>query len=146
MDDFIELYRTQQTIKKKKSDRPGVNGSLPRIGIPDHEFEFVIIQGLRPVSASAAVKLIHRLNIEDRLSRLCAATGGARRTAPNHIHVVFPRCLCRRQLETTKLSVPLSPLHSPTIPYSSLFYILVLCSVSCVFFFFRLGTSSRLFF
>ena len=105
LNSIIATQLKKTPTKTKKSDRPGVYGTLPRIGIPDHEFEFVIIQGLRPISASAAVKLIHRLDIEDRLPRLCASAGRARRPASNHLHVLFPGCVCYRQLEATKLYV-----------------------------------------
>ena len=109
--------------KKKNKDHPGVYGALPRVGLPDHEWLWLWpwlrrrvqgrIQGLYPVPASAAVKRVHRLDLADRLPpRIRTAPDDndprrARRPAPNHIHVFFPRCLRRCQLEATELSVPI---------------------------------------
>jgi hypothetical protein len=110
---YQKTNKQTQTKKNKPEkkpiapDGPGVNGTLPRISISDHESLRVQgLQGLRSVPASPAVKLVHRLDLEDRLPRLCASAGRARRSAPNHIHLLFPGRLCGGQLEATELSVP----------------------------------------
>lgn len=104
-----------QMKKKKKlcpQDHPGVYGTLPRIGISDHELLRVQgrLHGLRSVPASIAVKLFHRLDLAYRLPRLCARAPAADRPAwcpaPNNIHILFPRRLRSCQLEATELSVP----------------------------------------
>src|SRR6202453_4964882 len=67
----ITKHNTQKkTTKRKNSDHACVNGSLPRSGIPSHEFEFVTIQGLRPVSAFFFIKPVPPHNIKVPLSRL----------------------------------------------------------------------------
>jgi hypothetical protein len=106
----------KKTKTTKTKDDPGVNGALPRVGLPDHEWlrrqVQGRIQGLYPVPASTAAKRLHRLDLEDRLPqriRTAPDPRRARRSAPNHIHVFFPRCLRRCQLEATELSVQ-SPL------------------------------------
>ena len=133
---FIYQPKKNQMTKKNeigetKKDDPGVNGTLPRAGLPDHEWlrrrVQGRIQGLCPVPASTAVKRLHRLDLEDRLPPRIHTAPDPRRArcpAPNHIHVFFPRCLRRCQLEATELSVPSSYLNISflSFPFVFLFF------------------------
>ena len=122
---FIKLYIT----KKKKTivnpqpnpeDHPGVNGPLPRIGLSDDDQWLRVqgrIKGLRPVPASAAVKLVHRLDLEDRLPRLCTASGRARSPPSDHLLVLFPGRLRSRKLEAAELSVFPPSLPPPILSF-----------------------------
>jgi hypothetical protein len=131
-----------QQSKNKTQGHSGVNGTLPRIGISDHELLRVQgLHGLRSVPAPIAVKLFHRLDLAYRLPRLCARAPAtdrpAWRPASNHIHILFPRRLRRCQLEATKLSV-LSHLISISFSFSlsllSFFFVFIyLLLVPCFF-------------
>ncbi len=102
----------QQTTNQ---DHSGVNGPLPRTRLPpDRELLLrVRVQGRRRLlnarlgsaPASPAAERVHRLDPPHRLPHLRTAPGRPRRPAPNHIHLLSPRRMRRRQLEAAELSV-----------------------------------------